>query len=125
MVATTIDSKHWKFIMAPLLKSALPKGGIAQTFPRDVLYGPLSFQGLDLKDPWYHQEILHLITSVEETLHSSITGQLITAIVEQLRLEAGIPGFLTDHAFEPLSKLLTDTWVTTMWKFADQFQIEL
>ena len=74
--------------------------------------------------PWYHQEIIHLLTALKQTLIDGITGSLISASLEQLRLELGLPGWLTDHDFEIYEELVSDSWVKLLWKFASRFKIE-
>ena len=54
-----------------------------------------------------------------------MTGQLITASYEQLRLEMGTSGFITDTPFKTLEATITETWLTDLWAFADKFQIQL
>ena len=125
MVATTISRKSWEYIMAPILKVGLPRSGIARNFPRAVLYGPKSLQGFGIIHPWYHQELMHLITCVQQASHVSISGSLIATSLEQLRLEAGLPGFLTDHDYQTIRRALTRSWLQDLWAFCDRFRIGL
>jgi hypothetical protein len=125
MAATTISEKEWEHIMVPVLKAGLPRAGIARTFPRDVLYGPPSAQGLGILHPWYHQELIHLITLIEHTQKRTMTGQFILASFEQLRLEIGIPGFLTSSSFQEFKVMITPSWLTNLWDFLQRFGIEL
>jgi hypothetical protein len=48
MVATTMTEREWEYIMTPVLKVGLPRSGIVHNFPRDVLYGPKTFQGFGI-----------------------------------------------------------------------------
>jgi hypothetical protein len=109
MIATTIQEKEWEYIMAPMLKVGLPRAGFARTFPRAVLYGPSLVQGLEVFHPWYHQEILHLLTILNHTEQKTITGQLLTTSFEQLRLELGTSGYLTDTSYKTVQKMVTKT----------------
>jgi hypothetical protein len=84
MAATTISEKEWEHIMIPILKVGLPRAGFACTFPRAVLCGPKSAQGLGILHPWYHQELIHLTVLIEHTQQGTMTGQLIKASLEQL-----------------------------------------
>jgi hypothetical protein len=96
--------------MAPMLKAGLPRAGFARAFPRDVLYGPSLVQGLEVFHPWYHQELLHLLTILNHTQQKTITGQLLTTSFEQLRLELGTSGYLTDASCKTVQKMDTETW---------------
>jgi hypothetical protein len=54
-----------------------------------------------------------------------MTGQLILASFEQLRLEIGIPGFLTSSSFQEFKVLITPSWLTDLWDFLQRFGIKL
>jgi hypothetical protein len=125
MVATTIPENSWEHIMAPILQVGLPRSGIARSFPRAVLYGPKSLQDFGIMHPWHHQELTHLITCVQQVTHISISGSLISTSLEQLRLEAGLPGFLTDHDYSTVHRMLTSCWLQDLWYFCDRFKIEV
>jgi hypothetical protein len=125
MTATTIKKKEWEYIMAPVLAVGLPRAGLARTFPRDVINGPAQIQGFDIFHLWYHQEILHLQALLEHTQRTAITGQLFTTSLEQLRLEMGTPGFLTDVSFKKMQAIVTESWLTDLWEFVDMFAIQI
>ena len=125
MATTTIDESEWNKIMTPILMSGLPRAGMDRKFPHAVLYGPTCLQGFGILHPWYHQEITHLLVCLKQTTLGGITGSLISASLEQLRLEVGLPGWLTDHDFPKFQVLATDSWITTVWKFTSSFKIEL
>jgi hypothetical protein len=84
MVATTITEKCWEYIMSPILQAGLPRSGIARNFLRDVLFGPKSLQGFGIFHPWYHQELTHLITCIQQFSFLSISGGLLSTSLEQL-----------------------------------------
>jgi hypothetical protein len=73
--------------------------------------------------PWYHQEIEHLLVCLKQTTIRGITGRQISSSTEQMRLEAGLSGWLTGHNFYTWEPILTDLWIETVWKFAHRFQI--
>jgi hypothetical protein len=104
--------------MAPILRAGLPRAGIDRNFPRDVLHGPECLQGFGIMHPWCDQEITHLLVCLKQTQIGGVTGSLMSSDLEQLRLELGSPGYLTDHAFSTFGGLATKAWVTTVWEFA-------
>jgi hypothetical protein len=53
-----------------------------------------------------------------------MTGQLIITSFKQLRLEMGASGFMTDIPCKTMKALLTQTWLTDLWEFADRFQTQ-
>ena len=98
---------EWETIMVPLLQTGLPCAGISSKFPRDVLYGPSTFQGFGVIHPWYHQQLTYLIVLMEHTQQNTMTGQLLTTSFEQLRLKIGASGFLTDNPYKTLQATTT------------------
>ena len=125
MAAITLTEQNWEHIMVPILKAGLPRSGIDRSFPRDTLHGPTSLQGMGFLHPWHHQEITHLLVCLQQTPIRGTTGQRIAASTEQLRLELGLPGWLTDHDYEVFGALTTASWITTVWRFTSRFKIEL
>ncbi len=125
MAVTTIKEQEWNHIMVPILKASLPLSGIERNFPRDVLYGPKRMQGFGILHPWYHQEIVHLLVCLKQTTIGGITGGQISASTEQMRLEAGLSGWFTDHNFDTYEALLTDSWIKTVWQFAHRFRLAI
>ena len=57
MPVTNFTEKEWNTIMAPALKATLNKSAMATNFPRDVLYGPDLYEGMDIQHPYYQQGI--------------------------------------------------------------------
>jgi hypothetical protein len=125
MATTTMSEKDWNYIMAPILLASLPRSGLDRTFPCDVLFGPVTLQGFGIMHPWYNQEITHLLVGMKQTTLGGITGSLISAMMEQLRLEVGLSGFLTDHPYATYQGLITPSWISTAWSFLSRFRIEL
>jgi hypothetical protein len=125
MAVTTMKEQEWNHIMVPILKAGLPRLGIERNFPRDILLGPKCLQGFGILHPWYHQEIVHLLVCLEQTTIGGITGHQISATMEQMRLEVGLPGWFTDHDFDIWEATLTNSWIKTVWKFAHRFKLAI
>jgi hypothetical protein len=125
MATTTMSEKDWKYIMALILLSSLPRSGLDHTFPHHILFGPTTLQGFGIMHPWYNQEITHLLVGMKQTTVGGITGSLISATMEQLHLEVGLSGFLTDHPYATYQRLITSSWISMAWSFLSRFRIEL
>jgi hypothetical protein len=125
MAVTTMKEQEWNHILVPILKAGLLRSGIERNFPRDILFGPKCLQGFGILHPWYHQEIMHLLVCLKQTTIGGITGHQISASMEQMRLEAGLPGWFTDHNFDIWEATLTDSWIKTVWKFAHRFKLAI
>jgi hypothetical protein len=109
MEAISLTEKEWNYIMAPVLKTVLPKSGIVRTFPRDVLYAPEEQSGLGLTHPYYTQNFKKMELLLREYSEKSITSELLKSNIEQFRLESGLSG-RKDWKF-----LKNDSWRTPSW----------
>jgi hypothetical protein len=126
MAATTLTFHEWdQLTMSPLLKAVLPKAGMNQHFPRVVLYGPTAYQGMGVMHPWFHQELTHLQICLDVLNTHDLLSNLLQACFESLRLEIGYPGQITDAPYETLAEAVTNSWVTTLWQFAQNFGFSL
>ena len=90
-----------------------------------VLYGPDLYQGFQVMDPYFNQEIFHIMTHLQESVNLSQTGQLLRGTPEAFRLEIGVPFTLGTVNFTIGSEYTTDCWYKHMWKFADAQPIEI
>ena len=126
MIATTLSRTEWASLMKPLLQVIKPKSGLASSFPHAVLYGPVEQHGMGLMDPFYHQELLHLQACLEELNKASFLNELLTTSFEELRLEMGFPGRITDAPADVMADAVTKCYTKTVWRFAFQhgFSIE-
>ena len=124
--ALTLSESECKEIMWILLNSFLPKAGINRNIKRDVLYGPIAYQGLGLKDMYLTQGIAHVCDIVEHSWKSTISGHFIEMCLEQLRLEIGrnVPILSSDYnKFIPTN--LTRSWIQSTWKFMSDNNIKM
>jgi hypothetical protein len=68
---------------------------------------------------------VHLLVCLKQSTIGGITGRQISSSTEQMRLEAGLSGWFTDHAFDTWETLLTDSWIKTVWKFAHRLKLAI
>jgi hypothetical protein len=120
-----LSKKDWESIMQPMVTIVLQRSRIAGTFPRSLLYSPLKFQGLNVKHPWYRQEIIHLVTLCKETVHGTPTGELLTANAAQMRLEMGTSGRFTDANLVRMAPYLTTSWFKDLLLFLTKYKLSL
>jgi hypothetical protein len=123
MMATTIKEKEWDFIMRPIQEAGLLKVELSRKFPNKVLYGPKIYQGLGIMHPYFNQELSHIATCIHKGEHQIITGELIRALLEQLQVKIGLPGYLLQHDYLIGQSLDTDCWMKTVWSFAREHEI--
>ena len=124
--AMTLTEDECTSIMWPLLQASLPRSGVNQYFPRDVLYSKASLNGVGLKNLFLTQGIAHLSDIVSNLWSKTITGHLITQCLEHLRLEIGVSGNILQldyYQHQPL--ILTSSWIENTWQFFTDFGIHL
>jgi hypothetical protein len=103
MEASCLTLEQWDLVMKPLLGIVLQKCGITSTFPRDLVFTSLHYQGLGVRHPFYQQQIKHLSVLLgEKANRSSPTGQNLVGAAEDLHLEIGLPGEFTDASWTQL-----------------------
>ena len=106
LAATTFSQQELSSIIAPALTSGLPSCGLCRSFPRAILYGPPSTQGLGIHNLYHTQNIRHIKDIIEQTWKNSPSAKLLQANLESLRLDAGISGNL-------FTSDIPIPWVTT------------
>jgi hypothetical protein len=129
MIATQFTETEWNKIIQPALQATLNSAGMAKLFPRKVLYGPELYQGMDMKHPFFLQEISHIMTHVQEAVCQSQTGQMIQMTAEAFRMEIGVPFSLNKTVYDDqrYAFYTPKCWYKTLWKFvsSDEFKIEI
>jgi hypothetical protein len=96
-----------------------------------LVYGPIEYQGLGISDLYTSQGISH-IERVLKYSHlddddddDDVTGQLIRASVEQLKLEIGCNGPALSLPYEDFAKLASNCWIRQTWQFMNAHQIRI
>jgi hypothetical protein len=125
LLALTLTERDCAHIMAPILMGGLPACGICCNFPRNVVFAPTKFMGLDLHNPYITMGILHTDLLSSEGQMDSITGDLIRATIEVTKLELGLGISLFQINYWHFSHLPTACWITDVWKFMSKFDIEM
>ena len=75
--------------MAPILGFGLQSVRIQHRLPRALVYAPLKYQGVGLRDPWATQLISHLHVFLRHSFFPSIPGTLLRTNLEDLTMELG------------------------------------
>ena len=83
MIATQFTDQQWNKMISPA-----------------ILYGPEGYQGLAFKNPYFFQEIIHIIALMTESVCNSSTGKLLRTSAKAFRVEIGIPFFLTSTPYD-------------------------
>jgi hypothetical protein len=100
--------------MAPIIQATLPRMGYVRNLPRDVVYTSEDLCGLGVYHPWYNQHLSQMQILLQETALPTITGDVIRASLEQLRLEIGLPGRSDRWNWGVIDCITTDCWLKYM-----------
>jgi hypothetical protein len=116
MVYEAGPRSHIYPFMAPVLEAGLPTSGICRAFPRDLVYGPLKYQGLALPNLHTVQGIENILTVMEFGYNmKTLTGQLLKGNVEALQLELGVGTPVFVKEFWRYGTLVTSSWNQHTW----------
>jgi hypothetical protein len=125
LLALTLTGRDCAHIMAAILMGGLPACGICRNFPRNVVFAPTKFMGLDLHNPYITMGILRTDLLSSKGQMDSITGNLICATIEVTKLELGLGKSLFQTIYRHFGHLPTACWITDVWKFISKFDIEM
>jgi len=93
LVATMLNQKECEAVMCPILVAGLPAMGVVRTMARDVVHGPLCYQGLDILHLYTEQMLTRFSTLLQYGSQvEDVTGSLIRFTAEAFWLELGLVG---------------------------------
>jgi len=90
-----------------------------------MLYGPGLYQGLAILRPYFLQEIMHIMTHIQELVCKSQNGGPLRLIAEALRVELGVPFTLWSTSPFRYGYYIPDCWYNTLWKFIEAHPVEI
>ena len=123
VAATQLTKADWDYILAPVWAAGLPKAGISRMFPHAVLNGPSKYQGMGVMHMYDYQELEHLALLLQHGNKDTTLKELFKHSWEELRLELGVSGSLTDWNFALLGDCATDCWLKTLWHYCRSNEI--
>ncbi|CAJ1931319.1 unnamed protein product [Cylindrotheca closterium] len=115
MALTTLEAQQCTDIMSPVLQVCLPKAGVCRNFPRDVVFAPLSYQGLGLPHPFGCQVFKHLEMLLRHMANRTKTGDYMEANIQAHQLETGTSFGLLQLVYSNTAILASDTWLKRVW----------
>jgi hypothetical protein len=121
MLAINLTKRQWDYIMSPVLQYTLNRAGMAKNFAHCIVYGPSKYAGFNLVHPYFKQHYLQLAATAEHLSRPGITGDLLWANFEQLRIESGLPSHLDgDWQLGVSKQYLTDCWLKSLLCFCEE-----
>ena len=95
MIVTQSIEQQWNKAIRPAIRATCKAAGITKNIAHAVLYGPLEYQGIGVKNPFFFQGIIHIIAFLNESACNSYTGELLRSNAGFFKIEMGIPFSLT------------------------------
>ena len=123
--ATTFNENDCTRICKELYRPLLPKLGCNRNFPLLLRYNEPSLMGLGLANPYWEQGFSHIDILLTHGGCNTITGRLLSAMIEQHQLEIGMIEHLFELKYEDFKHLTEETWITNTWEFLNKFDIHL
>jgi hypothetical protein len=124
--ALTLSEKDYKDILAPVMKTYIPKSGLNRNIERRMLFGSYLSQEMNLTSPYLLQGTSHIEDIISNLWKQNITGHLLTSNFEQLRIEVGENISLLETSISDVNdQLLMSSWVRDTWTFMDKFKVKL
>ena len=120
LLSTTLEEPELARLMKVVLRHTLSQSGLPKTFPRALLFGPKSMQGMGLKDPFITQNIKQLKALLTYMDSPCITGQLLRQNWELMQLEMGIIKPIQEISFAEVSCMITDCWLKRLWGASEE-----
>ena len=123
--ATTMSRQDAKMIAKALYAKLLPKLGCNRNFPLLLRYNHPSLLGLGLRDPYLEQGLAKLQMFLDHGTADTISGQLCRTSLEHHQLEIGSFSSMFDLDYGKFSFLTSSTWITCLWEFVNEHNIQL
>jgi Reverse transcriptase (RNA-dependent DNA polymerase) len=123
---TTLTEAECDYIMSPILKWGLPACHVCRNFDRTMVYAPTKFQGLGIPNLYTLQgigKVRYLVDHLNSP--NDITGQLLRASAECLRLELGVSGPLLLTDVKKFGCLATKSLLEWTWRWLHEHGIRL
>ena len=106
-------------MISPAIRATLNAAGIVRNMAHAVVYGPAMYQGFGVLNPFFLQQIIHIITLITEAVCNSSTGKLLRYSAETFRVEIGIPLSLTSTLYDEktFASYCPLCWYKSLWRF--------
>jgi hypothetical protein len=92
------------------------------TLSHDVVHGPHSRQGLDIKSLYTEQGIQHIARIHHFTQNPwNMTGQLMIINRQEMKLCLGLNGAVMDHSYAKLGHLVKKAYIEWAWRFVSEY----
>jgi len=124
LLSVTIGNPASSSYITPL-QTILPRLRTNRNYPMALCFGLPLHQGLGLPNPIWEQGILVLKLFLEHANSSHMESTLITISLEYTQLQIGSSLLVFNTNFAKWGFLVGPTWLTSLWQFISEHQIQL
>jgi len=125
MEAISLNYSQWHSIFMLLIQATIPKAGLVQTFPHDVIFAPENRMGLNLPHPFHLQFLKQIKLILNIPWMMTATKSLLIATAEYLRLEAGWTGTFDRLPMDSIKCYLTMSWWRDLLEYCQAHNLKL
>ena len=123
--ATTFTRAEAANLAKELYRPLLPRLGCNRNFPLLLRYNPSFLFGLGLHDPFLEQGLRKLELLLTHGGLDTMTGKLFQTSLEHHMLELGSFTSMFSLSYNSHKCLATPTWLTVLWEFVSEHDIQL
>ena len=77
MISTQFTEQQWNKAIRPAIQATRNTAGMAKNISHAILHGPLDYQGIGVKNPYFLQGFIHIIAFLNKGACNSSTGELL------------------------------------------------
>ena len=122
----TFSKKECKSLMAIALNAALGKAGFARNLPSAIRDTDINLGGAGMLDLYLYMGTIRIHLLMEHYFRETPTGSMLKICIEDIVLEIGMEGHLTDADMEAIDSYVdTTSWIYNTLKFANEYDIKL
>ena len=74
--------EQWNTTISPVIRVTCNAAGMAKNFAYTVLFGPIKYQGIGVKNPYFLQGIIHIIFFLNKAACNSSTSKMLQLTAE-------------------------------------------
>ena len=123
IAATSLSKKDFRAILSPAIGPALSASGFSKSFPRAVLYSPVSIQGLGVQNLYHSQSCRHIKDILDQTWKKSPSEKYLRMTMDAFKLEAGILGPLFKYKGNIDWVDVPRLWIQETLQFCQKYSI--
>ena len=99
MIAIQFIEQQWNKAIRLAIQATYNPAGMVKNFPHAILYGPLDYQGIGVKNHFFLQGIMHIIMFLNEAACNLSTGELLRSNANFFIVGIGIPFSITSTRY--------------------------